>query len=453
MSGQEVAGGPQFVEPWAEAEGIARVREAFRQTFGAEPAGVWAAPGRVNLIGEHTDYNGGIALPIALAHRTFVAANVAMDDAAHLASAQVASAQDTAPRICTFDLAAVAPGKVSGWGAYAVGVIWALRRCGFAVPALTGYVDSCVPFGAGLSSSAALEAVFALAAQDLRRHGPEAVQDGGPGTLAAQDLRRAQPGTAPDGGPGGALGADGGGPGPIDRASLADACVEAENLIAGAPTGGMDQAAVLRSRPGHALIVDSGTGQVQPVPFDLAEAGLELLVIDTRTEHVHAGGQYGSRRQTCIEAARTLGVSSLREVTPADLPAAMDRLGGPGTIPARRIRHVVTEIQRTEQFITALRAGQWAAIGPLMDASHASLRHDYEVSAAGLDLAVQAARAAGALGARMTGGGFGGSAIALVRAGETTPVATAVQAAFAVAGFGQPAFYRAWPSGPAQRVA
>ncbi|MDR1119121.1 MAG: galactokinase, partial [Bifidobacteriaceae bacterium] len=228
---------PMFLEPWSAAEGADRVHSAYGRTFHGPPAGVWAAPGRVNLIGEHTDYNGGISLPIALPHRTYVAAAVSPEDTAYQRSAQ-----DPSGRALALPLAAVAPGAVEGWAAYAVGVTWALRRRGIPVPALTGHVDSCVPFGAGLSSSAALEAAFALPSADLRP--PPAA--------------------------------------PLERALLAAACVDAENHIAGAPTGGLDQAAALQARPGCALVVDSGLGHVEAVPFDLAGAGRELLVIDTR---------------------------------------------------------------------------------------------------------------------------------------------------------------------------
>jgi galactokinase len=306
----------------------------------------------------------------------------------------------------------VAPGAKLGWGAYVVGVTWALRRRGLAAPGVAGYVDSCVPFGSGLSSSAALEAAFALPSVEL-----------------------AQPPADPG------------------RALLAAACVEAENQIAGAPTGGMDQAAVLQSRAGCALLVEGATGAVEQVPCDLAAAGLELLVVDTRVEHAHAGGEYGKRRATCLEAAAALGVGTLGELEVADLPAAIAQLGGPKTVAGRRVRHVVGEIQRTKDFVAALRAGRFDALGPLMDASHASLRDDYEVSHPGLDLVQTAARAAGALGARMTGGGFGGSAVALIEAGAAAAVAAAVADAFAARDWTPPAFLRAEPSGPAARVA
>ncbi|MDR2454516.1 MAG: hypothetical protein LBD51_08300 [Bifidobacteriaceae bacterium] len=215
----------------------------------------------------------------------------------------------------------------------------------------------------------------------------------------------------------------------------------------------MDQAAALLAQPGHALLVDSTSGAAEPLPFDLAGAGLELLVIDTRAKHALVDGQYGQRRATCAEAARILGLDNLGQLPPACLDAALARLGGPETVAARRVRHIVTEIDRTRRFAHALKAGRLAQTGPLMDASHASLRDDYEVSSPELDLAVDAARRAGALGARMTGGGFGGSAIALTPAGAPAAVAEAVAQAFAQAGLKPPAFLVVEAAAPASRVA
>jgi len=391
---------------WTRDEGAQRVRALFSAAFAEAPDGVWSAPGRVNLIGEHTDYNGGLCLPIALPHRTFVALRARDDDAVRLVSAQ----EGTTVR--TLDLAEVAPGTVAGWPAYVAGVAWALRELGLAVRGFDAAVDSCVPYGAGLSSSAAIESAFAVAFDDVFGLG-----------LAADDAGRAR---------------------------LVTACVRAENEIAGAPTGGLDQSSSLRCREGRALLLDCRDGAVEQVPFDLAAHGLALLVVDTRAEHSHATGEYGARRASCEQAARLLGVPTLREV--ADLPAALATLddGTPeGALRARRVRHVVTEIARVREFVGLLRDGRPEAVGPVMDASHASLQHDYEVTVRELDLVVEAARAAGALGARMTGGGFGGSAIALVRAGTEGEVADAVASAFAAAGLRAPAFLLAPPSAPA----
>jgi len=385
-----------WVHAWDTTTGDERARAAFVAAYGVEPDGVWSAPGRVNLIGEHTDYNGGLCLPVALAHRTYAAVRRRGDSTARLVSAWDAAAART------LDLDAVAPGTVDGWTAYVAGVAWALRERGLRVAGFDVAVDSCVPVGSGLSSSAALSCSTALALDTL--HG------------LAQD-----------------------------RAALAADCVRAENEVAGAPTGGMDQAAALRTTPGHALLLDCRDESVRHVPFDPAAAGLALLVVDTRAEHALVDGQYARRRATCEEAARLLGVPTLRDLTgsPGDAERALATLAdgtADGDLRVRRVRHVLSEIARVEAFVALLDAGRLRETGPLLDASHASLRDDYEVSCRELDVAVEAARAAGALGARMTGGGFGGSAIALVEAEAVGTVAEAVDAAFARAGLRPPAF-------------
>jgi len=361
------------------------------------------APGRVNLIGEHTDYNGGLALPIALPHRTFAALRFRDDGVLRMVSGR-----ESTPWEGT--LADVGPGTVPGWPAYVAGVAWALTNAGESVSGFDVAIESCVPYGAGLSSSAALEASVGIALVDA-------------GSGRADDATRAR---------------------------LAAACVRAENEIAGANTGGMDQAASLRCRAGHALLLDCLDGSVQHLPFDLAAAGLELLVIDTRAEHALVDGQYAQRRATCEAAAVALGLGTLREIAPADLEETLPRLSD--AVSRARVRHVVTEIARVREFVDLLAVGRLTDVGPVMDASHTSLRDDYEVSCAELDVAVESARAAGALGARMTGGGFGGSAIALVPAGSTDEVSAAVEQAFADAGFAAPAFLVATAGAPAGRA-
>jgi galactokinase len=405
----------------ARAASVKRVAESFEAAAGHPAVGVWAAPGRVNVIGEHVDYNGGLCLPFALAHRTYVALAPRDDDRITIASAQVADADggQGRPR-WEGRLADVAPGTVDGWAGYAVGVPWALREAGHRVPGFDALVDGLVPLGAGLSSSAALECAVAVALDEVTELG-----------LARDDAGRAE---------------------------LAAACVRAENDIAGAPTGGMDQTTSLRARAQSALLIDARDFSVRHVPFDLAGAGLELLVIDTRTHHALQDGQYGSRREECERAAALLGVEYLRHVHPIELDAAVQRLRELVDDPeeademARRVRHVVTEIARVRQTVVLVEAGDLSGIGPLLDASHASLRDDYEVSSHELDAACEAARAAGALGARMTGGGFGGSAIALVRAGQADAVASSVAAACDAQGLTTPAFLRALPSAPAGRA-
>jgi galactokinase len=394
--------------------GTRRAREGFAATFGGEPDGVWAAPGRVNLIGEHTDYNDGLCLPIALPHRTYVALRRRGDDSVTLASAQMPG---QAP--WTIRLAEVGPGLVTGWGAYVAGTAWAMAQAGaYQGGGFDAYVDSCVPGGAGLSSSAALECSVAVALDETGGAGLAALDEG--------------------------------------RARLARCCVRAENEIAGAPTGGMDQSASLLSRAGHALALDFASWTSLRVPFDPASAGLTLLIIDTRAHHALVDGQYASRREQCEQAARRLGLTSLRVAYDqvADgarsLTDILDRLGD--DLLARRTRHVVTEIGRTAETVRLLQAGALDRIGPLLDASHASMRDDYEISCPELDVAVESARAAGALGARLTGGGFGGSAIALLPTDHVPRATETIRVAYAARGFTPPAFAPAPPGAGAARV-
>ncbi|WP_323096160.1 galactokinase [Intrasporangium sp. YIM S08009] len=388
------------------AQVIESVRAHFVERYGREPAGVWSAPGRVNLIGEHTDYNGGLCLPIALPHRTYAAAAVRDDGVL-----RVCSLQSEAPAEVALD--DVSPERPGGWASYVAGVLWALRREGHDVPGLDVVIDSVVPVGAGLSSSAALECSVGAAVSDLA----------GLGLLDDADA----------------------------RARLAQACIRAENEIAGAPTGGMDQSAALLCDDATALLLDCRSWQTEPVPFDLASAGYALLVTDTRAHHELVDGQYAARRDACEEAARILGVGTLREVPASGLEAALDRL--PTDEMRRRVRHVVTEIDRVERAVAALRAGDLDEVGRLFDASHASMRDDYEISCDELDVATDTARRLGALGARMTGGGFGGSCIAIVRADAVDEVSQAIDAAFAERGFTAPSSFAVTAGSSAHRDA
>ncbi|MGH3980886.1 MAG: galactokinase, partial [Pseudonocardiaceae bacterium] len=328
----------------------------FRMLFARAAGGVWSAPGRVNFIGEHVDYAGGLCLPLALPQRTVVAAARRDDGLLRLRST-------TEPQGWDGPLDTVGPGVPTGWAGYAAGVLWALRAAGHAVPGIDLLVGESVPPGAGLSSSAALECAVAVAVDELAGLG-----------LAGCDAGRAE---------------------------LAAACRRAENEVVGAPTGGMDQAASLRCTAGHALLLDCHDGTVQQIPLDLDGAGLALLVIDTRAPHRLAEGRYGARRDAVERATAQLGLASLRDAAVRDV----DRLADP--LLRRRARHVVTEIDRVRATAALLRAGRLREIGPLLDASHDSLRGDFEVSCTELDTAVDAARSAEALGARMTGGGFG----------------------------------------------
>lgn len=390
---------------WSDSEGARRASDLFTSTFGVIPAGVWASPGRVNLIGEHVDYNGGLCLPMALPHRTFAAVRRRDDLVVRLVSSLAPD------EVWIGRLAGIAPGLVSSWVAYAGGPAWSLAQDGHPLGGFDAAIDSCVPLGAGLSSSAAIECAVVLALDDQFGVGLAATGDPG-------------------------------------RAQLAATCVRAENEVAGAPTGGMDQAASLRATAGHALLLDTLDSSVAQVPFHLAEAGLELLVIDTRAEHALVDGQYAARRAACHAAAAQLGVGTLREIT--DLDAALAAL--PDPIEQMRVRHVVTEIARVEQFVDLVRDDRVRDVGPLMNASHESLRIDYEVSCDELDVTVGAALAAGALGSRMTGGGFGGSAIALVEVDAAAAVARSIAEAFRDKGWGEPGILVAVPGAAGGRV-
>lgn len=437
---------PAFSPALSPAEGVEAATTLFRETFDAEPDGVWYAPGRVNVIGEHTDYNGGLALPIALPHRAHLALRAREDRTVRLVSSRARQAVDV------LDLDTIGPrgsaGEVRGWAAYIAGVAWALERDGLGpLPGFDAALVSCVPLGGGLSSSAALECATAVALDEVA------------------GLALAGPADEP---------ADAG------RARLVAACVAAENEVAGAPTGGMDQSASLRCHAGHALELDCRTGDVEHVPFDLGAQGLALLVIDTKAPHSLVDGQYAARRAACEQAAALLGVEYLADVDPTALDHALTLLqavgpggagtgaartdgaagaGFPGDVLVRRTRHVVTEIARTQELVSLLNdpapltGDKLTAVGALMDASHESLRVDYEVTCPELDVAVAAARAAGAHGARMTGGGFGGSAIALVDVDAVQTVAAGVVAAYEKEGLGAPAFLDALPSAPAGRLA
>lgn len=400
-------------------EGRELAAQLFEETFGYQPQDVWSAPGRVNVIGEHVDYNGGPCLPIALPHRAFIAYAPREDRLLRLVSPQTREAVDE------LDLDRIAPrgceGEVSGWAAYLSGVAWAIEKSGYGpLHGFDAALYSCVPRGGGLSSSAALECAMAVAIDEAEGLG-----------LAGNVSQ----------------------PNDAGRTILVECARMAENQIAGANTGGLDQTASLRCLSGHALALDCRDMSVEHIPFDLESQGLALLVIDTRAAHSLADGQYGQRRADCEEAARQLGVDQLVDVE--DLEAATQALSDERLI--KRMRHVVSEIARTRALIELLKEGplegdRLKVVGALMNDSHDSLRDDYEVSCLELDVAVDAARAAGAYGARMTGGGFGGSAIALVDRERLEETAQAVAQAYSERGLGAPAFIVAVPSAPAGKL-
>lgn len=398
-------------------------RALLAERFGAEAAGTWSAPGRVNLIGEHTDYNDGFVLPFAIQHRTHVALGRRDDGRIRVASTFDAEAVEVA----LDELDALFPARrdeLPEWSRYPLGVAWALlaaagssarsagvSRSSGTSPATVAGVDlafaSDVPVGAGLSSSAAIEGATAVALAET------------------WDLT-------------------------LDRVALAQVGRRAENDAVGAPTGIMDQMAALLGRADSAIFLDCRSLEARVVDLGFADAGLELVVIDTGVKHSHATGGYGERRAACERGAAALGVPALRDVTPDDLLRLAELVDD---VTLRRVRHVVTENQRVLDTVRTLREQGPTAIGDLLVASHASMRDDFEISVPELDTAVEAALAAGAVGARMTGGGFGGAAIALVARDRVQAVTDAANAAFEASGFTVPTIFTVTPSAGAARDA
>ncbi|MEU8900659.1 galactokinase [Nocardia sp. NPDC048505] len=363
------------------------------------PGGIWAAPGRVNIIGEHTDYNGGYCLPMALPQVVRCTAMPRTD-----ARVRVSSQQHPGERIEVL-VPELADAPVRGWARYPLGVVYEFHRRGHRIPGVDLELDGSVPIGAGLSSSAALECSVAIALRDLF-----------------------------------AL--------PVSDDELIDIANKAENDYVGAPTGTLDQTASIRCTAGHALFLDALTGETAQVPFDLAARKLALLIVDTNTPHALVDSEYARRRQECEAAAAQLGVERLREVTD---PRAVATLTDP--VLRRRARHVVSENARVLAVVEALRNGSDPrTIGPILTAAHASLRDDFMVSTAQLDTAVEAALDAGAHGARMVGGGFGGSIIALIDAATTDKVIAEVENRFRAAYFAEPRAFVAIPSAGARRM-
>jgi galactokinase len=391
-----------------------RAAELFLARFGGAPDGVWLAPGRANLMGEHTDYNDGFVLPFALRQGVMAAAGRYARAGPRRQRLALCSRQEPGA-VVALDLDGLAPGRVTGWAAYPAGVAWALEAAGHRVPGAFIAIDSDLPTGAGLSSSAALECATALALTDLG-------------------------------------GLD------VSRGDLVTLARRAENDFVGVPTGIMDQSASLLCQAGHVLLLDCRSLETAQVPFDPAAAGAGLLVINTRAEHELTDGAYGQRRAECEEAARRLGIPSLRDLTGL---GELARLTDP--VLRRRVRHVVRDNQRVLEVVALLRslssgpssgasAEVYRQIGRLLAQAHVSLRDDFEVSWPEADEAVEAALAAGAYGARMIGGGFGGSVLALVPAAASGAVREAVIAAFARHGWTAPEFLDAVPADSARRL-
>lgn len=374
---------------------MGQLQRRFESLTASMPAGVWSAPGRVNLIGEHTDYNRGLVLPICIQPRIFVAAAPRVDGRLRGWSVQQEDAFEV-------ELAELAPGRISGWAAYVCGPAWVLRELGAAFSGADLLIDSDIPSGGGLSSSAALQVAIAL-------------------TLSSLAGR------------------------PLEGKKLALAAHRSETEFVGVPCGVMDQVVISLGRHGTALLLDSADLSFKFLPFEPARSGLSLLVIDTGTRrHLRQEG-YAERRATCEAAAQALGLPSLRE-------ASLDLLAsGPLSDPQRRrARHVVSENDRVLRVARALERSDFATIGQAFLASHRSLRDDFEVSASELDLAVEAAMEGGAMGARLTGAGFGGSVIALARTQDRDRLVSHVAAAFNSAGLVHPRIFEVAASGGAR---
>ncbi|MEE8601152.1 galactokinase [Euzebya tangerina] len=366
-----------------------------RDLLGRPAHRVASAPGRVNLIGEHTDYNDGFAMPFAIQQRCVAAVAERDDGVVTVTSAQYEGS-------VTFDVT-TQPGDVDGWAALAAGVVWSLREAGVDVPGADLAVSSEVWGGAGLSSSAAVESAIALAL--------------GAGEALAQQY------------------------GEDALAQLTLLLQRAENEYVGAPTGILDQSASLRATAEHLVLLDCRTREIELIPMDLGAAGLSLLVIDSMASHSHADGEYAARRASCEAAATALGVSALRDadMTMLDAAALPDELH-------RRARHIITENDRVLAVAALLQEGSDPRLtGPLLTASHTSMRDDFEITVPEVDVAVETALAAGVFGARMTGGGFGGCVIALIDTDRAEAVVSAVEAAFDRHGFTAPRHVLAAP--------
>jgi galactokinase len=364
--------------------------KTFESLYGCKPQVISEAPGRVNLIGEHIDFSDGFVLPYAIADRTHAAIARRSDSLVRIASNQ------RKDQLFTIDIADVKPGSAGGWEKYVLGVIWSLNvKSGLDI-----LIDGSVPVGAGLSSSAALECSVAVALNLLL------------------ELN-------------------------ISLEELARATQRAENEYVGMPCGIMDQSVSLMAHAGSALLLDCRTLSTQQIPFSVAEHGLELLVIDTQVHHALVDGGYAERRGSVESATQKLAVRSMRELSLEALDNARNDLTPEEY---KRARHSVSEITRVHDAVEALEVSDFKKLGALISSSHDSLRDDYTVSCPELNCAVQTALNEGALGARMIGGGFGGSAIALIQARDLEKTRTAITDAFTAAGFKKPRFFTSLPS-------
>ena len=375
---------------------ISKVDKEFVKVFAQTPDVIAAAPGRVNLIGEHIDYSDGYVLPFAIADQTYAAIRKRPDRVVRIASTQ------RRKTIVTVNLDDINPSLKGQWERYVLSVIWAMGID----QGVDVMIDGHVPLGAGLSSSAALECSVATALNDLFSLG-------------------------------------------FDLETLARLTQKGENQYVGVPCGIMDQSVSLMAKSGSALLLDCRDLTSRHVVFDVASSGLELLIIDTQVHHSLTDGGYAERRASCDSVVSKLGIRSMRELTLEKLENSKDVITQPEFI---RARHAVSEIARLIKAVTALETKNFQELGLLLNASHASLRDDYDVSCPELNAAVNASRSAGALGARMVGGGFGGSAIALIKASHTQEVIKAIEKEFKKNSFKAPRFFTSLPSQGAEII-
>ena len=355
------------------------VASEFEKLYGRPPRWIAAAPGRVNIIGEHTDYNDGFVLPMAIEYYSVMAADRPVDGREVITLRSTLEAE-----AATIDLTRPVTLAAPKWGNYPRGVVAGFQERGIQPGGLDVLLHSTVPLGSGLSSSAALEVCTAT-------------------------LLEAVTGTTLD---------------PVEKALL---CQKAEHDFAGVPCGIMDQFISALGREGHLLLLDCRTRTTELVPMN--DPSVALLIINTNVKHELSGGEYAERRAQCEEAARNLGVESLRDVTAVQLEAGKGKMSE--TV-YRRARHVIGEIGRTVHAAGSVRQSDWPAVGQLMYASHAALRDDYEVSCEELDVVVEIAEAigeqGGVYGCRMTGGGFGGCCVALVKASAVDDISKKIAA-------------------------
>ncbi len=367
----------------------------FEKEFGYKPTGVWSAPGRANLIGEHTDYNNGFVLPFGIDKRTYAAVAKRDDN-------KIRVATSFSTELVEIELQDAKPEGLD-WALYPLGVAWVMREgldSGFDL-----YLDSDVPVGAGLSSSAAVECCVAMAINDTWNLGHSGQE------LALIGQR-------------------------------------AENEVVGAPTGIMDQTASMLAQADCAVLIDCKSLETEVIDLGFGTRDWVVAVIDTQVSHRHSDGGYKSRRDACELGATTMGVASLRELNATDLPKAKSLLDD---VTYRRVRHIITENDRVLNTVSALKQGELEKLGYLFADSHASMRDDFEISIPELDLAVETAIQAGAIASRMTGGGFGGAAIALISSSKLKELQEAVAGAFEDAGFGESRVFAVSASAGAKR--